>query len=95
MSDLNFDSIQQALNRIAPYINHTPIFSSQKLNELLKNTILFKMENQQKANSFKARGAFNAVLAYREKFGFFPKKGPPDAVNMIFSIGLFCSPTRH
>ena len=74
MSDLNFDSIQQALNRIAPYINHTPIFSSQKLNELLKNTILFKMENQQKANSFKARGAFNAVLAYREKFGFFPKK---------------------
>ena len=49
MSDLNFDSIQQALNRIAPYINHTPIFSSQKLNELLKNTILFKMENPQTA----------------------------------------------
>ena len=74
MSELNFDSINQALNRIFGYINHTPIFSSQKLNELLQNTILFKMENQQKANSFKVRGAFNAVLAYKEQFGFFPKK---------------------
>ena len=74
MSELNFDSINQALTRISGYINHTPIFSSQKLNELLQNTILFKMENQQKANSFKARGAFNAVLAYKEQFGFFPKK---------------------
>ena len=74
MSELSFDSINQALARISGYINHTPIFSSQTLNESLQNTILFKMENQQKAHSFKARGAFNAVLAYKERFGFFPKK---------------------
>ena len=63
MSELNFDSINQALTRISGYINHTPIFSSQKLNELLQNTILFKMENnitldiiQSMSNFFKEMG---------------------------------------
>ena len=32
------------------------------------------MDNQQVTNSFKARGAFNAVLAFKDRFGFFPKK---------------------
>ncbi len=63
-----------AANRIKNYIKNTPIISDQKLNEELGAQIFFKMENQQLANSFKARGAFNAILNYQEKHGKFPEK---------------------
>ena len=48
--------------------------SHRKIN-LDENIELFlKMENQQETNSFKARGAFNAILAYFEKHHKFPEK---------------------
>jgi threonine dehydratase len=74
MNKISFADISKALTTIKPYINKTPLFSSQQLNKLLDNTILFKMENQQVSNSFKARGAFNAVLSYQHQHGYFPKK---------------------
>ncbi len=63
-----------AANRIKNYVKNTPVISDQKLNEELGAQIFFKMENQQKTSSFKARGAFNAILSYQEKHGKFPEK---------------------
>lgn len=74
MSELSFDDVSKAHQRIKNYIEKTPIISDQKLNEELGAEIFFKLENKQKAKSFKVRGAFNAILAYREKHGNFPEK---------------------
>lgn len=49
--------------RIKPYINRTPILTSDYLNELLGCEIFFKCENLQKIGAFKARGGFNAALS--------------------------------
>ncbi len=68
------NEILLAANRIKNHIKNTPVISDQKLNEELGAQIFFKMENQQETNSFKARGAFNAVLSYKEKHGKFPEK---------------------
>ena len=69
-----FDDVVAAHNRIKDYIKNTPLISDKKLNEELGAEVFFKMDNQQRTGSFKARGAFNAVLAYREKHGKFPEK---------------------
>lgn len=74
MSELTFDDVLKAHQRLKNHLKNTPLISDQKLNEELGAQVFFKMENQQKANSFKARGAFNAVLAYKEKQGKFPEK---------------------
>ena len=70
----DFGDILSAHKRIANHINKTPIFTSQKLNAKFGARVFFKMENEQKTSSFKARGAFNAILAYKEKHGELPKK---------------------
>jgi len=62
---LNFpvlDKFHQALDRIKPYINKTPIISSTSLNKMFGLDIYFKLELMQKTGSFKARGAINKVL---------------------------------
>jgi threonine dehydratase len=48
--------IQEAANRISPYIRETPLTFDSEFNFYLK------WENQQVTGSFKARGAFNKVL---------------------------------
>jgi threonine dehydratase len=48
--------------RIKPYINRTPILTSQRINTILGADIYFKCENFQKAGAFKSRGAVNAVF---------------------------------
>ena len=74
MNELNFEHILKAHHRIKNYIEKTPLISNEKLNQKLGAQIFLKMENQQKTNSFKARGAFNAVLKYQEDHGNFPQK---------------------
>src|SRR5665811_518279 len=54
--------IQSAHSRIKPFIHHTPVMKSQKLNELFNCELFFKCENFQKVGAFKFRGATNAVL---------------------------------
>ncbi len=66
--------ILNAHRRIQNYINHTALISNKNLNNEFGSEIFFKMENRQKTNSFKARGAFNAILAYKEKYGRLPEK---------------------
>ncbi len=74
MNELNFDNILAASKRIKNHIKNTPVISNQELNKELGAQVFFKMENQQETKSFKARGAFNAILAYKEKHLKFPKK---------------------
>lgn len=74
MVELNFNDIFLSHNRIKDYIIKTPVISNEILNKELGADIFLKMENKQKTKSFKERGAFNAILAYKEKHGEFPKK---------------------
>ena len=55
--------IEQAHERIKPYIHHTPVLSSSSINDLADCSIYFKCENFQKIGAFKARGAMNAILS--------------------------------
>lgn len=72
--NLTFDDVSSAHSRIKNHIKNTPVISNKKLNEELGAEVFFKMDNQQEAGSFKARGAFNAILTYKEKHEKFPEK---------------------
>ena len=54
--------IQEAHNRISPFIHRTPVLTNSCLNELSEAELYFKCDNFQKAGSFKIRGATNTVL---------------------------------
>ena len=64
---ITFSDIQQAHQRIKPYINETPVVSSTLLNQWLGHDIYFKAECLQKIGAFKARGGCNAIQVLREK----------------------------
>lgn len=55
--------IAAAHERIKPYIHHTPVITSQGIDDLVGAQVFFKCENLQKIGAFKARGAMNAVLS--------------------------------
>jgi threonine dehydratase len=59
--------IQSAHTRIKPFIHHTPVLSSQLINEMFDCKLFFKCENFQKVGAFKFRGATNAVLSLNEE----------------------------
>jgi threonine dehydratase len=61
------ESIQKAHERIKPYIQHTPVLTSESLNEIAGCQLFFKCENFQKVGAFKARGAMNAALSLSEE----------------------------
>ncbi len=56
------ETIEAAHERIKPFIHHTPVLTSQSLNDIAGCDVYFKCENFQKVGAFKARGAMNAVL---------------------------------
>ena len=58
---LDLNDIVAAKNRVASYINNTPILSSSLLNSWLGHEIFFKAENFQKIGAFKARGGVNTL----------------------------------
>lgn len=55
--------ITAAHERIKPYIQKTPVLTSQSIDELAGCELFFKCENFQKIGAFKARGAMNAALS--------------------------------
>ena len=61
------ETIEQAHERIKPYIQHTPVLTSESLNEMAGCSLFFKCENFQKVGAFKARGAMNAALSLSEE----------------------------
>lgn len=70
---MDSSSVAEAYERIAPYINRTPILESRQLNDWLGSRIMFKVEAFQKTGAFKFRGALNALLAMKEQ-GELPQK---------------------
>lgn len=60
-------SIHQAHERIAPYIFKTPLLRLQHLDAHLGCQVYAKMESLQQTNSFKVRGALNALLSLPEQ----------------------------
>ncbi|MBX2899264.1 MAG: threonine/serine dehydratase [Cyclobacteriaceae bacterium] len=62
---MNIDrySIEQAHERIKPYIHRTPVLTSKSINEATGCHVYLKCENFQKVGAFKARGAMNAALS--------------------------------
>ena len=63
----NFDDVEAARERIAPYIHRTPVLTSTYLNQLTGAELFFKCENFQKAGAFKVRGASNAVFGLSDQ----------------------------
>ena len=61
------ETILQAARRISPFINKTPVLTSQTINRMFGGEIFFKCENFQKVGAFKARGATNAVMSLEKK----------------------------
>jgi threonine dehydratase len=57
------EDILEAHERILPWINHTPVFTSAYLNSLTGSQLFFKCENLQKVGAFKSRGAVNAIFS--------------------------------
>ncbi|MFT3895622.1 MAG: pyridoxal-phosphate dependent enzyme [Anaerolineales bacterium] len=55
--------IQQAAERIKPYIHHTPVLTNESLNHRVGAQVYLKCENLQKVGAFKFRGASNAVYS--------------------------------
>ena len=60
--DLHLEEVQQARERIAPYIRHTPLLPLPSLRADLPERLRLKLENLQVTGSFKARGVFNNLL---------------------------------
>jgi threonine dehydratase len=59
--------IEQAHERIRPYIHRTPVATSTFVNDLSGISLFFKCENLQKIGAFKARGGLNAILSLPEE----------------------------
>jgi len=55
--------IEEARERIAPYVKRTPLEHSETLSRHLGKNVFVKQELFQKTGSFKVRGAFNKLLS--------------------------------
>jgi threonine dehydratase len=59
--------IQQAAQRIGPYIHRTPVLTNASLNHQVGALVFLKCENMQKVGAFKFRGASNAVFSLSDE----------------------------
>ncbi len=66
--------VLRARRRIAPHVRRTLLTHSSWLSDLAGANVWLKNESAQRSNSFKARGAFNAVIARLERPGGAPSQ---------------------
>jgi threonine dehydratase len=66
--------VLRARQRIAPCVRRTPLVRSGWLSGIAGARVSLKLESLQVSNSFKARGAFNAVIARLERSGDRPAR---------------------
>ena len=59
--------IEDAHERIKPFIHKTPVLTSKTINKISGVEIFFKCENLQKIGAFKIRGGMNSVLCLPEE----------------------------
>jgi threonine dehydratase len=71
---LTMIDVLQARRRIAPYVLRTPLIRSAWLSDFTGARVSLKLESLQHSSSFKARGAFNAVIARLERPGGAPAR---------------------
>lgn len=64
---MNLIDIFEARRRIARFVRRTPLVESAWLSEVAGARVSLKLESVQVSNSFKSRGAFNAVVARLER----------------------------
>ncbi|MBK9782677.1 MAG: pyridoxal-phosphate dependent enzyme [Anaerolineales bacterium] len=64
---ITLTDIQQAAQRIKPYIHRTPVLTNKSLNEKVGAQVYMKCENLQKVGAFKFRGASNAVWSLTDE----------------------------
>ncbi|TAK16873.1 MAG: pyridoxal-phosphate dependent enzyme [Acidobacteria bacterium] len=64
---MNRRSIEQAAERLRPYITRTPLVRSAWLSEASGADVWLKLETAQKTGSFKARGAMHALIALKDR----------------------------
>jgi threonine dehydratase len=64
---LQLTDILRARKRIAPFVRRTPLIRSIWLSDLARADVFLKIESLQLSHSFKSRGAFNAIIARRER----------------------------
>lgn len=62
-TNIQAETIRNAAIRISPYINRTPVLTSNTINRIYNTALFLKCENLQKVGAFKARGAANAILS--------------------------------
>lgn len=61
------DDIKKASARLAPYVKHTPLLRTEKLDDVLGCTSYLKPECLQLTGSFKIRGATNKILTLSDE----------------------------
>jgi len=61
-----FDEVRSASDRISAHVVRTPLLRSADLDRIAGGPVWLKAENLQVTGSFKARGAFNAMLRLSE-----------------------------
>lgn len=64
---VTINDIQQAAQRIKPYIHRTPVLTNESLNQQVGAQVFLKCENFQKVGAFKFRGACNAVFSLTDE----------------------------
>lgn len=70
---LTLELIREALERIAPHVHRTPVFTSRSFDEAAgaanasDRRVFFKCENFQRTGSFKIRGATNRIRSLTEE----------------------------
>ena len=62
-TEVTFDDIQRAAERIKPIAKRTPVMTSHAFNERSGINAVFKCENFQKGGAFKIRGAANFLYS--------------------------------
>jgi threonine dehydratase len=66
-STVSIIAVLEARRRIAPHVRRTPLVRSAWLSGVTGADVWIKLENQQRSNAFKVRGAFNAALRIAER----------------------------
>jgi threonine dehydratase len=64
---MDLTAIEQARERIKPYIKRTALEYSQTLSQELETNVFVKLELFQKTGAFKIRGAFNKLLSLSDE----------------------------
>jgi threonine dehydratase len=88
---MNITAIEQAAERIRPYVKRTPLEYSETLSRELGAQVYVKYELFQKTGAFKVRGAFNKLLSLspeeREK-GIVAVSGGNHAQAVAYAAGV-------